>query len=408
MNDLDYAINNLKKEASIFFQKKQWKNYYETYSKMLKFSKEKHEVLCKMGVAKFYMGEITNSINLYKDSINHKKNYETAHENLAIAYKEIGKYEDAIENFIKVLKINNKNLKSKISVIDLLKYIEPKNNKNNYILEINKKINEFGNKIKSKIENVEIKEFLKNSENVFKKKENEIFFFETQIIKKNSEDLGCKRHLKIFEEFKIIPNYCFNCYKVQILPEKVTDLIKLSFLFNNIKLKKNNIRKCMVEIRPNIVGNYKAYIYCKSVAEAEDLKNDMNNKLKIIGIDDCKVEIKHGCSEYYSIYPDFKKINSKEGKNMHYPKEWITFEEKFDERLPIRNKIDLKKFLPTNSKINLSDFLVIKNWIIYADIIGDYSYKEIYNIKIKDYFIEKMISNQIDFRKKEFTKSNNS
>ena len=93
---------------------------------------------------------------------------------------------------------------------------------------------------------------------------------------------------------------------------------------------------------------------------------------------------------------------------MDYPKEWITFEEKFDERLPIRNKIDLKKFLPTNSKINLSDFLVIKNWIIYADIIGDYSYKEIYNIKIKDYFIEKMISNQIDFRKKEFTKSNNS
>ena len=134
----------------------------------------------------------------------------------------------------------------------------------------------------------------------------------------------------------------------------------------------------------------------------------MNNKLKIIGIDDCKVEIKHGCSEYYSIYPDFKKINSKEAKNMSYPKEWITFEEKFDERLPIRNKIDLKKFLPTNSKINLSDFLVIKNWIIYADIIGDYSYKEIYNIKIKDYFIEKMISNQIDFRKKEFTKSNNS
>ena len=46
--------------------------------------------------------------------------------------------------------------------------------------------------------------------------------------------------------------------------------------------------------------------------------------------------------------------------------------------------------------------MVIKNWIGYADIIGDNSYKLIYDKKIENTFIEKILRSQIDFRKKEF------
>ena len=45
----------------------------------------------------------------------------------------------------------------------------------------------------------------------------------------------------------------------------VIDLIKLSFLFKNLKLENNNTRKCMVEIRNEISGNYKGYIYCEGI-----------------------------------------------------------------------------------------------------------------------------------------------
>ena len=49
---------------------------------------------------------------------------------------------------------------------------------------------------------------------------------ETEIFKKNSRNLNCTRHFKMFNEFKIIPKFCFSCYKVQITLFNVMDLIK--------------------------------------------------------------------------------------------------------------------------------------------------------------------------------------
>ena len=57
------------------------------------------------------------------------------------------------------------------------------------------------------------------------------------------------------EKFKIIPKYCFSCYKIQINLKTVVDLIKLFLIFDKIKLEKNNTRKCIVEIRNKIKGN---------------------------------------------------------------------------------------------------------------------------------------------------------
>ena len=48
-------------------------------------------------------------------------------------------------------------------------------------------------------------------------------------------------------------------------------VFKLYFLFDNLNLKNNNIRKCLVEIRPTIHGNYKGIIYCDGLSEAEEI-----------------------------------------------------------------------------------------------------------------------------------------
>ena len=43
------------------------------------------------------------------------------------------------------------------------------------------------------------------------------------------------------------------------------------FYFNGSILDKNNIRKCMIELRQNVGGNYKGYIYASSLNEAQKI-----------------------------------------------------------------------------------------------------------------------------------------
>ena len=39
--------------------------------------------------------------------------------------------------------------------------------------------------------------------------------------------------------------------------------------------KKKNIRKCMIELRPNVPGKYKGLIYCQSLEEAEEISKNL-------------------------------------------------------------------------------------------------------------------------------------
>ena len=41
------------------------------------------------------------------------------------------------------------------------------------------------------------------------------------------------------------------------------------------------------------------------------------------------------------------------------------------------------------------------NWIRYADAIGDYSYKLIFNKKIEDNFFDKILKKQLSLRKED-------
>ena len=224
---------------------------------------------------------------------------------------------------------------------------------------------------------------------------------ETQIFRKNSENLNCGRHFKVFNEFNVIPKYCFGCYKIQINLKTVVDLIKLFLVFDKIKLKRNNIRKCIIENRNKIQGNYKGYIYCKEIEEAETIKKMINQMITQEDICVDNITLKHGCSEFYESYPEFKKISTNGEKKMEYDNEWKSFEEIIDSREPKRIETDKKIWSKYIEGINLCDILIINNWISYAQIIGDESYKKIYNKEIKNTFVNKFLEDQLEFRKKE-------
>ena len=404
--NFDNAIKKLEiipeKEIDLNFEilKKQ----IEIYENNFQIKIDKFKLFTNIGVILFKIGKICKSINFFKFSIQDNPNFSLAYNNLGISYLEIGMFEKAAENFEIAFKLDKNDFNAQKHLINILNLIKPKNNNNESIINLNYRINSEIKKlnIKNYFDTTNIRHILDLSNNLIENFQNNLIFNETQIFRKNSNNLNCLRHFKVFNEFNIIPKYCFSCYKIQINLFTVIDLIKLYFIFDNTNLTKNNLRKCMVETRNQIKGNYKGYIYCTGIKEAKDVLEVINREIKIANLSKCKIIIKHGCSEFYQSYPEYEKINFNGGQVMKYNEEWSTKEKLIDERVPKRNNNDKKVWGRYVKGINLSDILIINNWINYADIIGDFSYKQIFGKKVKSNFLSKVLENQIEFRKTNF------
>ena len=282
----------------------------------------------------------------------------------------------------------------------MLNYYEPK--KNDYvILNINNQIKnlDLENNKNKFIKELEINKILNKSEEILRNNNLIINYPHTQIFKKNNINLNCERHLSIFTKYEIIPKFCFNCYKVQITVGKVLNLLKLYFYLSKLTLKENNIRKCIVELRNNVAGNYKGYIFCSSISEAEDIKKIITNDLNSTNIKIEKIEIKHGCTEYYEKFENYKNIK-KDVTNEIYKTEWTKMEKKFDEENFILQNNKERVFDETINLFNLPNFLIIKNWFIYAKIIGDTSYKDICRLEPETNHLSQFEIQKINMRKK--------
>ena len=401
----EYPDENLvnKLFASIYFKKMDWDNAIKFYKKILPFEKEKFKIYTNIGVAYFNLGKITKSIKAYEKAIENDSKFDLAYSNLGISYLEIGMYEDATNNFISALRLNKKNFYAQKNLINIFNLVKSKSINKHPLIDINNKISKIVDHHRyinlNKIEN--IKKILYESEAIIESFDNNLFTTETQIYRKNSKNLNCKRHFKVFNEFNIIPKFCFSCYKIQINLKNVVDLIKLYFVFDNLYLENNNIRKCIVEIRDNISGNYKGYIYCNGLIEAQQILEIISEKLLASHLREPKVIIKHGCSEFYKLHPRYEKINFKGEQEMSYDQDWETKEKIIDNKNTIRLDIDEKIWGTSIRGLNLSDILIIKNWINYADSIGDYSYKLIYEKDVKNNFLKNILQPQLNFRKKD-------
>ena len=400
--------NNLicKLYASIYFQKKNWENSIKYLQKMLFFEDKKFGIYNNIGVALFNLGKINESIEAYKKATIENPNFDLAYENMGISYNELGAYEKAAKSFSKALNLNENNYNAKNNLISLFLVCRIDGKNENPLIKINNKIKNIDNKItiNNSIRLKDIKDILKKSNDIIKTYQKEFDYNETQIYRKNSTNLNCKRHFKVFNEFNIIPKYCFACYKIQITLGNVVDLIRLYFVFDNILLEKNNIRKCIIETRQNISGNYKGYIYCNGIDEAQKISNKISSITNKIKFKKIKITIKHGCSEFYELYPDYKNINVSNKKQMVYEENWKEKELIIDNKIPARSNFDKKKIHKSLQGINLSDILIIKNWIYYAYLIGDFSYKDIYYEEAKSSFIEAILEPQLTFRKKNLIK----
>ena len=189
----------------------------------------------------------------------------------------------------------------------------------------------------------------------------------TQIFRYGPTSLNCERHKAIFDEFEIIPEFCFGCYKVEIAPRSVLELLKLYLVFDRVHLPAKNTRKCMIEVREDIQGFYKGLIYCSNRAEAFEIASLISkNIVNTLGTE-LPVLVKRGCSEYAVAFPDYKQVNQFREESFKYDPKWKIKEIEFDTREKYSHPIANETF----PGIKLIDVLVMRTWIAYADGIGD-------------------------------------
>ena len=192
----------------------------------------------------------------------------------------------------------------------------------------------------------------------------------SQIYRRNEVSLNCERHMKIFNDHSIIPEFCFGCYKVQVEPKSIIELLSLFIIFDHLKLDNNNLRKCIVELRPEISGFYKGLIYCSGLDEAASVAKYIDAALHRNIRPTLSSKIKRGCSEYPLSFPLYQKINMNGPQPMNYNPDWKQIEKQHDKIFPSKHNNNLK---PTLRGLSLLDCKILKNWFGYAKGLGDTS-----------------------------------
>ena len=382
-----------------------YKQSIDCFSRSIKLDSNNSKTYNNLASSFNNLGQFNEAIINYNKAITIKPNFAEAHFNLGKTLNDVERFDDAILSYSKAIDLNPEFEEAYNNLVKILAFYVPEKHNTNPCIISNKLLQNinFNYDLNNQISDINVKNFFKVCNNIILKNIDKLKSTETQIYRRNEINLNCDRHFDVFNNFNVIPKYCFACFKVLIEPNNVMELFKLYIVFDNLNLKNNNTRKCMLELRPNISGAYKGYIYCSSLNEAYEVQNQVDAILKKKIKASIVISVKRGCSEFGVAYPEYKKINKNENTLMKYNEEW-----KLEENLTdiYRNKKNIltKKTLQKSLKgVTVSDVLIMRNWLGYAKKIGDLSYKNIINDVTIHPLIEKELSSQLLKRSKEFT-----
>ncbi len=323
-----------------------------------------------LGITLQELGRLEEAEASLRQTISLKPDYAEAHNNLGNTLKELGRLEEAMSSYTKGIKLNPHLSQSRKNLVQLLTSYAPHEEISHPIVKVDQEIKKIylNEKTSGIISDDKIIQIFCKSSSIIKRHNLKLGTNLTQVYRRNSIDLNCKRHKTIFNKFNIIPKFCFGCYKVQVEPRSILELIKLFVVFDQIKLVENNTRKCLIEIRPEISGFYKGLIYCSSLEEAYQIADYLETVIKENIGSGLHAVVKRGCSEYPISFPNYKVINKSGAQPMNYNEDWKLIEEGHDSTSPIKSN---KIITPSLSGLNLHDVLIIQNWIDYAKGIGD-------------------------------------
>ena len=393
--ELNKIIDEDKKDYNLFYLRgfcylnlNEIKKAIHNFSTAIDINDTNFVIFFYRGLAYFKLNEFKNAKFDYNKAIKLKPDLPELYNNLANFHHRIGEYDDAINNYLKSIHLNKNFTNSITGLLNVLTQATDLKVQNSSIIKIHNQINKlnFDYSNNEYIEDYKIKTILNKLNEIVDKNFETLQIDTVQIYREKKSQLNCNRHHKIFNEYKIIPEYCFGCYKIQIEPDNVLDLIKLYFIFDNLDILQNNIRKCMIELRPNINGKYKGLIYCNSIKESEYLLNKLKSIFNINFDKKINCKIKRGCTEFSMKYLNYDNL---EDNALKYNSEWKEKENFFDKNYP-----DLSFKVKTNKTIkgiSLLDVLVIRNWLAFARMTED----DTCRLSSKKIYYSKMIENKI-------------
>ena len=326
------------------------------------------------GISLFYDAKYDEAIEKFNKAIEINPEYAETYNNKGNLFDHIGKIDGAIKCFKTAINLKPDFFDAKENLIKILTSDIEVSDDDNEIIRIHNKLKKysFDYNPQQKFNIKNIKKVFSECNIIINNYFKELKVSSNQIFRRNTKNLNCERHFKIFNNYKVIPKYCFGCFKVSLEVETVIDLIKLYIVFDNIELPNNNIRKCIIEERKEISGNYKGFIYCDSLEEAKNLKLLIDPIiLKTIG-NNTNIFIKHGCSEFAIEHPNFKELNKNSKNYMKYNLNWKDKEKIIDNKYSYLKKKIISK---SNKGIFLNDILIIKNWFAFAKSKNDESCK---------------------------------
>ena len=343
----------------------------EALNKALSIKPDYAEAYNKMGAALQDQGKHEDAIKAYIKAISIKPDFVEAHNNMGNVLQNQGKLEEAIEAYKKALTIKPDFAEAYNNTTELLKTFSPKIERSLTVFNIDGKIKKLSPAILHATSNKELINSLLEGLSYISEDSFEYKTPLSQIYKRNTVDLNCKRHKKIFDTIEIIPEFCFDCFKVQVEVGTFLDLIKLTSLFYKFDFKEDLTKKTIIELRPNISGYYKGLIYCRGLDHANKVKDSLDIRLKGSFNGTIMSNVKRGCSEYPLKFPKFGKIPTKNREIMKFPREWKQHENQFDQDELIKPKPNNKN--KSLQEFCLSDFYIIQKWIDYAKGIRDQS-----------------------------------
>ena len=201
-------------------------------------------------------------------------------------------------------------------------------------------------------------------------------FSATQIWRGIFGDYICLRHKAVFDTYNVIPEDWLICFKVLIEPRTVMELFKLMLVFNDFILPRDNTRKCMVEVRPDIPGTYKGLIYCQNLTEAKKTMEMVKKAVDSRISEKIPASIKRGCSEHVVTFPKFAEFENNGQAQMIYNRQWHRYESKTDKTF-IGHINHAWCDTHNHPGLTLNDALIMQTWVTYAKQKGDASFLRI-------------------------------
>jgi tetratricopeptide (TPR) repeat protein len=149
---------------------------------------------------------------------------------MGTALKRKGEFELATECYNHALKINPNHADCEKNLIEILTIFIPQKKIISPIIQANEAIREISISYQNEapFPDSKIAKLYIESSNILTDNNIEIDYPLSQVYRRNTNNLNCKRHKEIFNKNNVIPKFCFGCYKVQIEPKTVVDFLNYS------------------------------------------------------------------------------------------------------------------------------------------------------------------------------------